>query len=152
LGVRFVSGGVTGVDGKISVKFYEAKLASDSRLRQNSKGEPEIVDQMKKYDDFLKNNEADIRKAYVNVCQVLVALRDTGGKVAVSPLVKAVCASPESLSVDTLVKLLVFGYDQDHLHQDSLFRKRIKFLEDDAKLAGRIFSSGRPRFNLEKLN
>jgi hypothetical protein len=28
-------------------------MASDSRLRQNSKGEPEIVDQMKKYDHFL---------------------------------------------------------------------------------------------------
>jgi len=40
-------------DGKISVRFYEAKMASDSRLRQNSKGEPEIVDQMKKYDHFL---------------------------------------------------------------------------------------------------
>jgi hypothetical protein len=31
-------------DGKISVRFYEAKMASDSRLRQNSKGEPEIVE------------------------------------------------------------------------------------------------------------
>jgi hypothetical protein len=133
-------------DGKISVRFYEAKLASDTRLRQNSKGEPEIVGQMKKYDDFLKNNEEDIRDAYISVCRILVALGAT-----VSPLVKKVRASPERLSVDTSAKLLVFGYDQDHLHEESLFNKRIKFLEEDGKLAGRIFSSGRPRFNLEKL-
>jgi hypothetical protein len=131
--------------GKILVRFYEAKLASDPRLRQNSKGKPEIVDQMQKYDDFLRNNERDIREAYVNVCRDLAAL----GKA--TRLVKAVCTSPERLSIDTSVKLLVFGYDQDHLHQDSLFRKRIDFLKKDAKLAGRIFSSGQPKFNLEKL-
>lgn len=131
--------------GKILVRFYEAKLASDPRLRQNSKGKPEIVDQMQKYDDFLRDNETNIHKAYINVCRNLAAL----GKA--TRLVKAVCTSPERLSIDTSVKLLVFGYDQDHLHQDSLFRKRIDFLKKDAKLAGRIFSSGQPKFNLEKL-
>jgi hypothetical protein len=136
-------------NGRISVRFYEAKLASDSRLWRNGKDEdrPAIIGQMKKYDDFLENNEEKIRKAYVKVCQILVAL-----EVPVSELVRDVCKSPESLWVDTSMKLLVFGYDQDHLHEKSLFKKRIKFLEGDGKLAGRIFSSGRPRFNLQSLN
>lgn len=64
---------------------------------------------------------------------------------------EAVCASPEILLIDTSVKLLVFGYDQDHLHKESQFTKRINFLEKDVGLAGRIFSSGQPKFNLEKL-
>lgn len=136
--------------GRISVKFYEAKLASDTRLRGN-RGKPEIIAQVQKYDDFLERHEDEIRKAYVNVCRTLVSLRHAGSRTDISPLVEEVCASPDRLIVDTATKLLIFGYDQDHRHKESLFNKRIEFLKENSKLAGRIFSSGQPDFDLGKL-
>jgi hypothetical protein len=129
--------------------FYEAKLASDVRLRGGSK-DIEVVRQIKSYDEFVETNEKDICQAYLNVCRTFKELKEGGSPVQITQLIDDVATARKRLVVDPKVKLLIFGYDSDHTHPESIFNKRVKLLEKEG-LIGRVFTNGSAKFNLGKL-
>lgn len=96
-------------DAKVCIVFFEAKRFDDSELR-SWKHEPRVFEQIRKYETFIKNNQADIRTSYGRVCKNLVKLVPPN---RYAPLVKEVAESPELLTVDSDVRLVVFGYDAD---------------------------------------
>jgi hypothetical protein len=129
--------------------FYEAKLASDVRLRDGREG-IEVVRQIKSYDEFVETNEKAICKAYFNVCRTFKELKDGGSPIQIPQLIDDVAMARKRLVVDPKVKLLIFGYDFDHTHRDSSFNKRVKLLEKEG-LSGRVFTNGSAKFDLSKL-
>jgi len=135
----------------VVLRFYEVKLASDVRIRKKTDGKVEVVSQIKNYDEFLEANRGDVHEAYVDVCKTLMELKRGGSKIAVPTLAKEVADAPETLEIDTSVRLLVFGYDKDHTAEGSLFKERLAFLKNDRQLGARVFESGKPEFNLDRL-
>jgi hypothetical protein len=136
-------------EGDACLTFYEAKLASDVRLRDGSKG-IEVVRQMKSYDEFVETNEKDICRAYFNVCRTFKELKEAGSPVQITQVIDDVAMSRKRLVVDPKVKLLIFGYDSDHTHRESSFNKRVRLLENEG-LSGRVFTNGSAKFDLGKL-
>jgi len=56
------------VDGKVELQFIEAKLVSDSRLRAEQR-EPEVINQMKEYEDFIVDQTVNIQSSYNAIAQ-----------------------------------------------------------------------------------
>jgi hypothetical protein len=128
-------------DGKAKLVFYEAKRADDKRLRAGPNGEPEVVKQMKSYDNFLGKRGSALEPAYQEVCATLVKLCIHSSR-PLSQIIKDVGVEPptRTLSVDPVARLLVFGFDRDQKKGD--FMGHIETLQ--ARLAGRVVAKGNP--------
>lgn len=96
-------------DDKACVVFFEAKRFDNSELRSR-KHEPAVFEQIRKYEAFITNNRLDVERSYRSVCKNMVELVQTN---RYDPLVSEVADSPEKLTVDPEVLLVVFGYDAD---------------------------------------
>jgi hypothetical protein len=94
--------------GKACIVFFEAKRFDNGELR-SWKPEPQVFEQIRKYETFIKNYGPDLKTSYGRVCKNLVDLAPN----RYAPLVKEVADSPEQLTVDSDVRLVVFGYSAD---------------------------------------
>jgi len=114
------------------VVFYEVKRFEDRRLWGKSL---EIVDQMRKYDEFLADNATTLRAPYQRVCNALVKLHSTDDQ-RVSGLIREVADGHRELEIDPVSRLVVFEFKQ----QD---KKDLKTLEK--LLPGRLIARGNPK-------
>jgi hypothetical protein len=94
-------------DGKPCIVFFEAKRFDNSDLRSQEL-KPRVFEQIRKYETFIKNNRTDIETSYGRVCKNLVDLAPDR-----YPHLEEVARRPEQLTVDSDVRLVVFGYDAD---------------------------------------
>jgi len=94
-------------EGKAHLVFYEVKRFDDGRLWGNK---PPVLDQIGKYDTFLRSKEFKLKTAYTNVCKLLSELVP---KKDLSPLINEVALGLRKLEVDKASRLVVFGFDKD---------------------------------------
>jgi hypothetical protein len=95
-------------DGKPCIVFFEVKRFDNGELR-SQKFEPAVLKQIKKYEVFIEKYRPQFETSYRRVCKNLVDLALN----PVDPLVKEVAERPEQLTIDSGVRLVVFGYDRD---------------------------------------
>lgn len=127
------------VEGRLTVIFGEVKRIDDGRVR-SSKGEPEVIIQLKKYEHYLADaaNRDAISCAYQETAARLVELagmaRSVGTEVTLSDSVQRAAAS-EVLDVARQAVLIVVRPGDrgegnwDKLHQPALISAAIKFVE-----------------------
>jgi hypothetical protein len=101
-----------------TLRFYEAKHFSDSRLWSGVGTKPEVVAQIKRYNDQLEQKEKEILEAYRKYIDCANQLFDI--------------KLPSDVSaIEKKVVLLIFGYDRDQ------FKGRFQtLLMNDKSLAG----------------
>jgi hypothetical protein len=95
-------------DGKPCIVFFEAKRFENKELRSETH-EPRVIEQAKRYKDFIDKHLLDFRRSYGRVCKNLLDL----GLPRVDPLVVEAAGNPEHPQVDSDIRLLVFDFDQD---------------------------------------
>jgi hypothetical protein len=95
-------------DGKPCVVFFEAKRFDNNELK-SKKGDPRVFGQIRRYEKFIRDNASAIGASYRRVCQNLLDLAPDRAHDAV----KRVAESPEQLLVDSNLRLVVFGFDDD---------------------------------------
>ena len=124
--------------------FYEAKrFANHAALRVKDESSlPEAVEQIELYSQLLRDNHEKVVESYRRVCSNLLRLRGMRERHPVRhQMLRDIAGKP--LSIDTQVKLAVFGFDADQrdgrtwiLHRERLFnllgRERV-LLRGDSK-------------------
>jgi hypothetical protein len=123
-----------GKDGKACVVFFEAKRFDNPELR-SQKLEPPVIEQIGRYETFIRNNRPHMEASYRRVCRNLVDLTPS----RVDDLVKEVAAKPDPLTVDSQVRLVVFGYDKDQ-DQGEVWNKHKEVLRK--RLGDRLLLKG----------
>jgi hypothetical protein len=130
-------------DGKPRIVFFEAKRFANRELRSR-KPEPPVVGQIRKYESFIQKHRSKMEASYRRVCENLIELGLPG---RYDTRVEEVAASPERLTVDPQVRLVVFDFDKDQRtgnvwkgHREKLFH----YLNDRLLLKGTAseFTSG----------
>jgi len=90
------------------IVFFEAKRFDNSELK-SKEGDPRVFGQVRRYEKFIKDNASAIGTSYKRVCHNLLDLAPDRAYSSV----KKVAESTDQLSVDTDLRLLVFGFDDD---------------------------------------
>jgi len=98
-------------DGKPCIVFFEAKRFDNSELRSQTHT-PAAIEQTERYKRFIEKHLLEFRESYGKVCKNLVDL----GLKRIDPLVKDVAGNPGQLEVDSGVRLVVYGFDEDQKH------------------------------------
>jgi hypothetical protein len=95
-------------DGIPCIVFFEAKRFVNKELRSKAH-KPSVLDQIDRYETFIKGHLTEFETSYREVCKNLVALNADRG----SELVRRVAQYPEQLSIDPAVRLVIFDFDED---------------------------------------
>lgn len=101
------------VNGGIQVRFYEAKHFSNHELRAEG-GDPQVIGQIRAYQQLLLEHPADIAESYRNVCGNLVRLHGIAERHPERHrLLEEIVEGRAELDISTEPCLLVFGFDAD---------------------------------------
>ncbi len=128
------------VDGRVEVRFYEAKLFSNPELRASQR-DPKVIDQIGTYSRLLSAQRTDIEASYLKVCCNLSALDGVAERHPErDELLKSIAAGSARLHINTKPHLLVFDFDADQ--RDGVYWKphRDKL---QAELGGRLKMRGK---------
>jgi len=93
----------------LEVVFYEAKLFANKELRAAGENVP-VLEQLRRYEAFLHNEQAALIDSYRTVCGNLAALCGVNDRYA--PVLNTM-RELSSLSILEDVRLVVFGFDAD---------------------------------------
>lgn len=127
------------VDGRLTVIFGEVKRIDDNRVR-SSTGAPEVINQLKRYADYLADeaNRDAIAGAYQKTAALLVELadlaRNVGAEVTLSDTIRRAAAG-EALNVARQAVLIVVRPGDrgegnwDKQHQPALTSAAVRFVE-----------------------
>ena len=124
-------------DGKACIVFFEAKRFDNGELR-SWKPEPRVCEQIRKYEAFIEGHRTDLQTSYRRVCKNLIELAPPS---RYDPLVKEVADSPEQLTVDSKVRLVVFGYSRDE-DKGEVWKEHKKILREH--FPSRLLTRGNP--------
>lgn len=61
-------------DGQINLQFVEVKLTTDSRIKKEREGIPEVVEQMENYRNFLISQKEHIANSYKTIARNYIEL------------------------------------------------------------------------------
>ena len=118
------------------IVFFEAKRFDNGELRSKVH-KPAVMKQIDKYEDFIKGHLTEFEASYREVCKNLVDLNADRG----NPLVRRVAQSPEQLTIDPAVRLVVFDFDEDQ-SLGRVWREHQKVLDDH--FGNRLLLKGSP--------
>jgi hypothetical protein len=93
--------------------FWEAKHFRNGELR--SAGDtPPVVDQIAKYEAYLREHGESVLKSYQRVAENLVEISKMGWRRKLDPMIASVAAVKQKLTLatDPKVGLIIFGFDQ----------------------------------------
>lgn len=101
-------------NGRIEVRFYEAKRFSNSELRAKEGREPKVLGQLNTYAKLLREQRIDIENSYRRVCCNLSKLAGVAERHPERhKLLKSIGEGTVQLDIKTDPYLLVFGFDAD---------------------------------------
>ena len=130
------------VNGGIQVKFYEAKHFSNRELRAKG-GDPQVIGQIRAYQQLLSKHRADIPKSYRNVCCNLYQLHGIAERHPERHgLLEEIVGGRAELDISTEPCLLVFGFDADQKDGKNWERHRDRL---NKALPHRVTMCGEPR-------
>ena len=129
------------VNGRIEVRFYEAKRFSDKRLRAEE-GMPEVIDKINTYAGLMNAQRTAIEESYLQVCRNLSALDGVAERYPERhELIKEIAGESVQLHTNTEPFLLVFGFDADQRDGRHWKKHRDKLCKE---LGGRVKIVGTP--------
>lgn len=95
------------------IVFYEAKLFANKELRADGDGVP-VLGQLRRYQKFLRDGQADLLCSYRKVCGNLASLDGVSNRYgSLTGVMKDISESRCNLTISDDVRLVVFGYDSD---------------------------------------
>lgn len=124
-------------DGNACIVFFEAKRFNNGELR-SQKFTPAVIEQIQKYETFIKEYRENLEESYRNVCKNLFELAPD----RIADLVKEVASSHRQLTVNSNVRLVVFDYSADEDNGDD-WKKHKEILENH--FGSRLLMKGNPR-------
>lgn len=94
------------------IVFWEAKLSADARVRRRDDTPPEVVSQLKTYEDWLSKQGETVAKAYRDNGRLLRDLHDAARQAGLvlpplSPATSAIADQTVALAVDPKPRLLI---------------------------------------------
>ena len=114
----------------IALVFFEAKHFANGELRAR-KGQPKVVNQVKRYASTLSDNRRAIEASYCRVCRNLVDLRGLAERYPKRHLLmERIVERPQELFVDENPRLIVFGFDGDQKN-GSYWKPHLQKLRDE---------------------
>ena len=124
-------------DGEARIVFFEAKRFNNGELRSQI-FKPAVIEQVKRYEAFIKEYRENIEESYRKVCNNLFELAPE----RIDDLVKEVAGGSMQLAVDPDVRLVIFDYTaaQD---DGKDWKKHKEILEEHFK--SRLLMKGKPR-------
>jgi len=130
-------------DGKLLLRFFEAKHYTNKELRAEQGREIKVIVQLERYRKSLKNQHDAILLAYKKL------IRQTAAIEGVNILGKNWATHPgiNTLEIDPEPRLVVFGFDQDQ-KDGVLFKKRMDALRaelDESPEKKRLLLKGDPK-------
>jgi hypothetical protein len=137
-------------DGMPCVVFFEAKRFDNGELRSKTHN-PAVIEQVDRYEKFIKRHLTDFETSYRQVCKNLVELNVDRG----NPLVRSVAQTSEQLTIDPAVRLVVFDFDEDQ-RVGGVWEEHWQVLHDHfgnrllLKGSPSEFKSGISKYNLKK--
>lgn len=93
----------------LEVVFYEAKQFSNKELRASGADIP-VLEQLRRYESFLRNEQQALTASYRTVCENLMALE--GVRERYAPVQDMMRELP-GFAIQGEVRLVVFGFDND---------------------------------------
>ena len=93
----------------LEVVFYEAKQFSSKELRASGASVP-VLDQLRRYDSFLRNEQLALTNSYRTVCENLIALDGVRERYT---SMQALMRDQPKFAIQSEVRLVVFGFDND---------------------------------------
>jgi hypothetical protein len=123
----------------VRVVFWEAKRASDGRLRSRSP-RPKVMDQIDAYRTYFADpdNRRMVAEAYRETCIAMRRFCDmaapTSGKLNLDPLILSV-AENARLEIDRTPRLVIFGSQKEFTapawvkHEDKLVKHRVRLMK-----------------------
>lgn len=116
--------------GSIELVFFEAKDYSNRTALRKGTGDAEVINQIERYEDLIKEHSKEIKKSYRRVCQNLIDLYPQKDKF--EKIVKEV-ALGTNFQISSKLKLVIFSFDEDHKREGTKFNQHIDKLK--AKLS-----------------
>jgi hypothetical protein len=93
----------------LEVVFYEAKQFSNKELRASG-GDVPVLEQLRRYESFLRSEQQALADSYRMVCENLVALDGVRERYA---SMQSVMRDLPNFVIQSEVRLVVFGFDND---------------------------------------
>ncbi len=90
--------------------FFEAKHVSNGELRAKGTAEPQVIRQLRTYEQFLAQHRQELEASYRQICRNLIDLK---GKGRPAPEIVKRVAGGASLKVSAVPRLVIFGFDED---------------------------------------
>lgn len=129
------------------IVFFEAKLFANKELRANGEGVP-VLNQLRRYQNFLRDGQADLVRSYRKVCGNLISLKGIENRYApMLDMMKDIAENKCNFSIRENVRLVIFGFDIDQRDGANwaVHREKLKaVLGDNLLLKGdtKKFSNG----------
>lgn len=132
--------GIQEKDGNACIVFFEAKRFHNGELRSQT-FKPAVIEQVKRYEAFIKKYRLNLEESYRKVCNNLLELFELAPD-RIYNLVKDVAGGRKQLTVDSDVRLVIFDFsaDEDNGHD---WRDHKKVLRD--YFQDRLLMKGNPR-------
>ena len=130
-------------DRDIELVFFEAKHFTNSELRKRGDDAPDVIGQIEKYSDLLREQHDQIADTYLRVCCNLLNLRGFDERHPQRhELLKSIVNGSKPLKVNTEPRLVVFGFDADQRAGKKWKRHRDKLKN---RLGKRVLCRGSPK-------
>ena len=103
------------------IVFFEAKLFTNNELRAKGEVAPKVFSQLDQYRKFLSDplNTASLISSYRQTCGNLVALDGVCNRYGpMLEVMKEIAANKVDLKINSVVRLVVFGFDHDQSKGD----------------------------------
>lgn len=119
----------------LEVVFYEAKQFSNKELRAASENVP-VLEQLRRYETFLSNEQVALIESYRTVCGNLSALLGVNSRYSA---MSAAISNTAQLAICPDVRLVIFGFDADQKDGANWLGHRRKL---EAALGDRLLLKG----------
>ncbi len=121
------------IDGKIHLRFWEAKDYVNADLWTRGDVKPPVVGQVKEYERLIEKYKEDILASYKRVAKNFVSIAEMAGRSdLLCPLIKRV-GQDEDIHLEAGVGLVIFGFNQPE-RESKRHRRMLRKLEEAAGL------------------
>jgi len=137
----------------IAIAFHEAKHFDNPALRQRTKGNPNVIEQLRRYRRTLEDHKDLLLERYRVTCRALVKIAAMRRQVRdeynlptdeLSPLIQNAAAGTAKLVINCDPRLIIFGFDSDQ-KSGALKRMKEALTNAEAEPGLSIYAAGDPK-------